>query len=81
MFSKLNEVKTLIRKDINNLEDDWSNNPQNDYYFGEICGLNRALGYILRVEARAYTDLDKWAETLQQGKDKHEHRNRKDAGH
>jgi len=62
MFSVLSKLKYRINKDITQAEEQWDNNPNNDYYFAEICGLKRALVHITRAEAEEYTALDKWAE-------------------
>tara|TARA_Y100001973_G_C5148598_1_gene306801 strand:+ start:760 stop:987 length:228 start_codon:yes stop_codon:yes gene_type:complete len=71
MFSVLSKLKYRINKDITQAEELWDDNPSNDYYFAEICGLKRALEHIARAEAEEYTALDKWAEE-QQGKDNYE---------
>jgi len=71
MFSVLSKLKYRINKDITQAEEMWDDNPANDYYFAEICGLKRALEHIARAEAEEYTALDKWAEE-QQGKDNYE---------
>lgn len=70
MFSVLSKLKYRINKDIQQAEEQWDNNPNNDYYFAEICGLRRALEHIIRAEAGELTALDKWAEQ-QQGKEQH----------
>jgi|TARA_R100001510_G_scaffold27321_1_gene24046 hypothetical protein len=66
MFTILNSIKTDIRRDIKSTEQEWKNNPNNDYYFAEISGLRRALNYVVRAESREYTALDKWANSLQE---------------
>ena len=66
MFTILNSIKTDIRRDIKSTEQEWKNNPNNDYYFAEISGLRRALNYVIRAESREYTALDKWANSLQE---------------
>ena len=66
MFTILNSIKTDIRRDIKSTEQEWKNNPNNDYYFAEISGLTRALNYVVRAESREYTALDKWANSLQE---------------
>ncbi len=66
MFTILNSIKNDIRRDIKSTEQEWKNNPNNDYYFAEISGLRRALNYVVRAESREYTALDKWANSLQE---------------
>jgi len=51
MFSVLSKLKYRINKDITQAEELWDDNPSNDYYFAEICGLKRALEHIARAEA------------------------------
>lgn len=64
MFTILNSIKTNIRRDIKSTEQEWRDNPSNDYYFAEISGLRRALNYVIRAESREYTALDRWAQTI-----------------
>ena len=64
MFTILNNIKTNIRRDIKSTEQEWRDNPSNDYYFAEISGLRRALNYVIRAESREYTALDKWAQSM-----------------
>jgi|TARA_R100000081_G_scaffold88184_1_gene59417 hypothetical protein len=64
MFTILNNIKTNIRRDIKSTEQEWRDNPSNDYYFAEISGLRRALNYVIRAESREYTALDRWAQTI-----------------
>ena len=64
MFTILNNIKTNIRRDIKSTEQEWRENPSNDYYFAEISGLRRALNYVIRAESREYTALDRWAQTI-----------------
>ena len=64
MFTVLNSIKTDIRRDIKSTEREWKDNPSNDYYFAEISGLRRALNYVIRVESREYTALDRWAQRI-----------------
>ena len=61
MFSVLSKLKYRINKDITQAEELWDDNPANDYYFAEICGLRSALDHIARAEAEELTELDKWA--------------------
>ena len=68
MFTILNSIKTDIRRDIKSTEQEWKSNPDNDYYFAEISGLRRALNYVVRAESREYTALDKWANSIKEGK-------------
>ena len=64
MFTILNSIKTDIRRDIKSTEQEWRDNPSNDYYFAEISGLRRALNYVIRAESREYTALDRWAQRI-----------------
>tara|TARA_R100001082_G_scaffold47110_1_gene25167 strand:+ start:3136 stop:3381 length:246 start_codon:yes stop_codon:yes gene_type:complete len=81
MFSQLEELKTLLSKEIHYAEDDFDKDTNNHYYLGKRDGLEKALNYIIRIEAKEYSDLDKWAKTQMKGKDNHEHRDRNNAGH
>tara|TARA_R110002051_G_scaffold188223_2_gene257681 strand:- start:749 stop:991 length:243 start_codon:yes stop_codon:yes gene_type:complete len=77
MFTILNSIKTDIRRDIKSTEQEWKENPDNDYYFAEISGLRRALNYVVRAEAREFTALDRWAQSTQERNDnEHTTRNR-----
>jgi 3-methyladenine DNA glycosylase AlkD len=64
MFSVLTDIKKDIQKDIKRTEDEWTANPNNDYYFAEILGLRRALNYVSIAESKEYTALDKWAQSI-----------------
>tara|TARA_R100001129_G_scaffold128824_2_gene90827 strand:+ start:887 stop:1114 length:228 start_codon:yes stop_codon:yes gene_type:complete len=75
MFSILNELKYRINKDIQYVEERWDDHPNNDYYYAEICGLERALEHVLRAEAGELTELDKWATKLK-GKEDYERTSR-----
>ena len=68
MFTVLSKLKYKIAKDITHVENEWGDNPANDYYFAEISGLRRALEHVTRAESEELTALDKWAQE-QQGKD------------
>ena len=69
MFMTLSKLKYRIKKDIKRIEEHWENNPNNDYYFAEICGMRSALDHIARAEAEELTELDKWA-SQQQGRER-----------
>ena len=71
MFTVLSKLKYNINKDITHVEECWDDNPDNDCYYAEICGLKRALEHVLRAEAGELTELDKWA-TKQEGKENYE---------
>ncbi len=70
MFMVLSKLKYRINKDIQQAEEQWDDNPSNDFFFAEICGLRRALDHIIHAESEELTALDKWAEQ-QQGKEQH----------
>ncbi len=61
----LKKIQNNIRRDIKEVEQEWGDNPQNDYYFSEISALRRALNYVLRAESQEYTALDRWANRMQ----------------
>tara|TARA_R100000781_G_scaffold2704_3_gene4251 strand:+ start:873 stop:1079 length:207 start_codon:yes stop_codon:yes gene_type:complete len=65
MFMVLKKIQNNIRRDIKEVEQEWGDNPQNDYYFSEISALRRALNYVLRAESQEYTALDRWANRMQ----------------
>ena len=65
MFTILSELKYRINKDITDIENVWSENPDNQLYFAEISGLKRALEHIQRAEAQEYNALDEWASEIQ----------------
>ena len=80
MFSKIQDLKTLLSRDIHYAEDDFDRDTNNHYYLGKRDGLEKALNYITKIEAKEYSELDKWAETQMKGKDNHEHRHISNAG-
>jgi|TARA_R100001530_G_scaffold19949_1_gene16749 transcription initiation factor IIE alpha subunit len=65
----LSKLKYKIKEDIKRIEEHWETNPNNDYYFAEICGMRSALDHIARAEAEELTELDKWA-SQQQGRER-----------
>jgi len=69
MFMVLSKLKYKIKEDIKRIEEHWETNPNNDYYFAEICGMRSALDHIARAEAEELTELDKWA-SQQQGRER-----------
>ena len=69
MFAVLSELKYRINKDISQIEETWDENPSNDYYFAEICGLRRALDHVIKAEAKELTALDMWADQQQKEKE------------
>jgi|TARA_Y100000114_G_scaffold54682_1_gene50000 hypothetical protein len=72
MFTVLNKLKYRIKKEVQRIEELYDANPSNELYNAEIYGLNLALDHVLRAEAEEYTELDKWAEEYQKGKEQDE---------
>lgn len=70
MFTVLNKLKYNIKQDIKRVEEVWDSNPDNDYYFAEICGLKRALEHVDRAYGSELNDLDKWAQEYNKGKER-----------
>ena len=79
MFMVLSKLKYKINKDIQQAEEQWDINPNNDFFFAEICGLRRALDHIIHAESEELTALDKWAQE-KQGKEQHAITTRNRAG-
>ena len=43
MFATLDNIEKEIESEVRQLEDKWGEEPNKDYYFHIICGLNTAI--------------------------------------
>ena len=46
MFATLDNIEKEIESEVRQLEDKWGEEPNKDYYFHIICGLNTAIDVV-----------------------------------
>ena len=71
MFATLDNLERELQKEVKKVEDKWNDEPRKDYYFHEICGINKAIGVVERFKSKELLELDKWA---------HDHINKQEQG-
>jgi len=64
MFATLDNLEKELKKEIKKVEDKWTNEPRKDYYFHEICGINKAIDVVERFKSKELLELDRWAQTF-----------------
>jgi hypothetical protein len=64
MFATLDNLEKELKKEIKKVEDKWTNEPRKDYYFHEICGINKAIDVVERFKSKELLELDKWAKSF-----------------
>ena len=64
MFATLDNLEKELKKEIKKVEDKWTNEPRKDYYFHEICGINKAIDVVERFKSKELLELDRWAESF-----------------
>ena len=64
MFATLDNLERELRKEVKKVEDKWNDEPRKDYYFHEICGINKAIGVVERFKSKELLELDRWAESF-----------------
>ena len=62
MFATLDNLERELQKEVKKVEDKWNDEPRKDYYFHEICGINKAIDVVERFKSKELLELDKWAQ-------------------
>lgn len=62
MFSVLRDVHKGLRDTITAMEEKWSDNPRDDYYFHQITGVQKAIEVVKKAQAKELLELDRWAQ-------------------
>ena len=62
MFATLDNLERELQKEVKKVEDKWNNEPRKDYYFHEICGINKAIDVVERFKSKELLELDRWAQ-------------------
>ena len=62
MFATLDNLERELQKEVKKVEDKWNNEPRKDYYFHEICGINKAINVVERFKSKELLELDRWAQ-------------------
>ena len=63
MFNVLRGLEEDLNKEICTIEDEWSDNPRNDYLFHQITGVQKALDVVKKAQSKELLELDKWAQS------------------
>ena len=58
MFATLDNLEKELKK----VENKWDDEPRKDYYFHEICGINKAIDVVERFKSKELLELDRWAQ-------------------
>ena len=61
MFATLDNLETELQKEVKKIENKWDKEPKKDYYFHEICGINKAIDVVEKFKSKELLELDKWA--------------------
>jgi len=64
MFATLDNLERELQKEVRKVEDKWDKEPRKDYYFHEICGINKAIGVVEKFKSKELLELDKWAQSF-----------------
>lgn len=64
MFATLDNLERELQKEVRKVEDKWDKEPKKDYYFHEICGINKAIGVVEKFKSKELLELDKWAQSF-----------------
>ena len=62
MFATLDNLEKELQKEVKKVENKWDDEPRKDYYFHEICGINKAIDVVERFKSKELLELDKWAQ-------------------
>jgi|TARA_R100001129_G_scaffold119601_2_gene82970 hypothetical protein len=63
MFNVLRSLEEDLNKTISTIEDEWSDNPRNDYLFHQITGVQKAIDVVKQAQSKELLELDKWAQS------------------
>ena len=63
MFNVLRSLEEDLNKTISTIEDEWSDNPRNDYLFHQITGIQKAIDVVKQAQSKELLELDKWAQS------------------
>tara|TARA_R100000458_G_scaffold45921_2_gene44267 strand:+ start:497 stop:748 length:252 start_codon:yes stop_codon:yes gene_type:complete len=63
MFNVLRSLEEDLNKTISIIEDEWSDNPRNDYLFHQITGVQKAIDVVKQAQSKELLELDKWAQS------------------
>ena len=61
MFAILDNLEIELKKEVKKIENKWDKEPKKDYYFHEICGINKAIDVVEKFKSKELLELDKWA--------------------
>ena len=64
MFATLDNLEKELQKEVKKVENKWDDEPKKDYYFHEICGINKAIGVVEKFKSKELLELDKWAQSF-----------------
>ena len=64
MFATLDNLERELQKEVRKVEDKWGKEPKKDYYFHEICGINKAIDVVEKFKSKELLELDKWAQSF-----------------
>tara|TARA_R110002012_G_scaffold266872_1_gene450489 strand:- start:1204 stop:1434 length:231 start_codon:yes stop_codon:yes gene_type:complete len=64
MFATLDNLEKELHQEIKKVEKKWDDEPKKDYYFHEICGINKAIDVVERFKSKELLELDKWVESF-----------------
>jgi hypothetical protein len=62
MFAILDNLEIELKKEVKKIENKWDKEPRKDYYFHEICGINKAIDVVDKFKSKELLELDKWAQ-------------------
>ena len=62
MFATLDNLEKELQKEVKKVENKWDDEPRKDYYFHEICGINKAIDVVERFKSKELLELDRWAQ-------------------
>ena len=63
MFNVLRSLEEDLNKTISIIEDEWSDNPRNDYLFHQITGVQKAIDVVKQAQSKELLELDRWAQS------------------
>tara|TARA_R110000824_G_scaffold164928_2_gene341408 strand:- start:1754 stop:1984 length:231 start_codon:yes stop_codon:yes gene_type:complete len=64
MFAILDNLEKELAKEVKDIENKWDKEPRKDYYFHEICGINKAMDIVERFKSKELLELDMWAQNF-----------------